>query len=64
MKVRDFSVAIYRSLLDSLKGKGYDFQTFTDYLNTPSEHTIMLRHDVDDRKLHSLEFAKEVTCET
>lgn len=58
MKIRDFSIVLYRALLDSLKGNGYDFQTFSGFLKTPSNRTIMLRHDVDDRKLHSLEFAR------
>lgn len=54
----DFSVNIYRTLLDALKGDGYQFQTFADFLTAPSKKAVMLRHDVDDRKLHSLEFAR------
>lgn len=56
--MRDFTVSIYRQLLDQLKMAGYRFQTFSDYLHAPAERVIMLRHDVDDRKLHSLEFAR------
>lgn len=56
--MRDFSVSIYRELLDSFKNTGYSFQTFSQYLDKPLEKVIMLRHDVDDRKLHSLEFAR------
>lgn len=56
--MRDFSVSIYRDLLDSLKNGGYRFQTFTQYLQKPADKVILLRHDVDDRKLHSLEFAR------
>ncbi|MBK8489364.1 MAG: hypothetical protein IPL49_00320 [Saprospirales bacterium] len=55
--MRDFTTAIYRNLLDQLKAQGYAFQTFSEYLHAPMEKVIMLRHDVDDRKLHSLEFA-------
>ena len=58
MNERDFSVAIYQRLLDSLLESGYDFQTFSDYLEAPRRRTVMLRHDVDDRKLHSLAFAR------
>ncbi len=54
----DFSLDIYRSLLDTLKGAGFQFQTFADFLTTPAKKAVMLRHDVDDRKLHSLEFAR------
>jgi hypothetical protein len=55
--MRDFSMAIYRRLLDALEKAGYHFQTFSDYLSKPAKRPIMLRHDVDDRKLHALEFA-------
>ena len=56
--MRDFTIHIYRQLLDHLKGQGYAFQTFSGYLQNPEERTIMLRHDVDARKLHSLAFAR------
>lgn len=55
---RDFTLEIYRKLLDALKQAGYSFQTFQQYLDAPKERVILLRHDVDDRKLHSLEFAR------
>ena len=56
--MRDFTVAAYRCLLESLKAAGYTFSTFSEYLQKPAGRTVMLRHDVDDRKLHSLEFAR------
>jgi len=56
--MRDFTVAIYRQLLDRLQAAGFAFQTFSEYLRSPLPKTIMLRHDVDDRKLHSLKFAQ------
>ncbi|MCK6693493.1 MAG: hypothetical protein L6Q97_15515 [Thermoanaerobaculia bacterium] len=56
--MQDFSVAVYRQLLDSLQQAGYRFQTFADFLQAPHEKSVVLRHDVDDRKLHSLEFAR------
>ncbi len=56
--MRDFTLAAYRALLDSLQQSRYTFQTFSDFLKTPAPRSIMLRHDVDDRKLHSLEFAR------
>lgn len=56
--MRDFTVTIYKDLLDALLAAGYSFQTFSQYLREPKKKTILLRHDVDDRKLHSLEFAR------
>ena len=56
--MRDFTVDIYRKLLEALKAQQYEFQTFSQYLQFPAERVVMLRHDVDDRKLHSLEFAR------
>ncbi len=56
--MRDFTLAVYRQLLDALKSAGYRFQTFEQFLQAPADRAIMLRHDVDDRKLHSLEFAR------
>lgn len=56
--MRDFTISIYEELLKSLKNAGYAFQTFEQYLTQPNGRAVILRHDVDDRKLHSLEFAK------
>lgn len=56
--MRDFTITAYKSLLTSLKDAGYPFVTFSEYLRNKPERAIMLRHDVDDRKLHSLEFAR------
>lgn len=56
--MRDFTLTVYRELLDALKRGGYRFQTYQQYLDQPEERVILLRHDVDDRKLHSLEFAR------
>ncbi len=56
--MRDFSVEVYTELLDALLRAGYRFQTFAQYLRAPEKKVIMLRHDVDDRKLHSLAFAR------
>jgi hypothetical protein len=54
----DFTVKTYRLLLDQLIDSGYTFQTFYGYLESPDEKVIMLRHDVDDKKLNSLHFAE------
>lgn len=56
--MRDFTLSIYGSLLNKLRQAGYAFQTFEDYLQNPASKAVILRHDVDDRKLHSLAFAE------
>lgn len=56
--MRDFTLTTYRQLLDTLLEAGYDFQTFSAYLQQPLPKVILLRHDVDARKLHSLAFAR------
>ena len=56
--MRDFTVSIYRELLKNLKAANYDFQTYRDFIRNPASRSMMLRHDVDDRKLHSLLFAQ------
>lgn len=56
--MRDFSIQIYLRLLDALQESDYHFQTFSGFLKHPKERTILLRHDVDDRKEHSLRFAR------
>ncbi len=56
--MKDFTVAIYKEFLKSLIEANYSFQTFDEFLKTPKERTIILRHDVDLRPQNSLEFAK------
>ncbi|MBK7939259.1 MAG: hypothetical protein IPJ82_20235 [Lewinellaceae bacterium] len=57
--MRDFTIAAYKNLLVSLKEAGYSFATFSEFIQKkPGQRLVMLRHDVDDRKLHSLEFAR------
>jgi hypothetical protein len=54
----DFTLSQYRQFLKVLKEKKYQFQTFGEYLDSPAERVVMLRHDVDARKLNSLQFAE------
>lgn len=56
--IRDFTLAIYRQLLDQLQAAGFSFQTFAEFLRAPVSKTILLRHDIDARKSHALTFAK------
>ena len=54
----DFSLNKYRELLVSLCEAGYRFQTFDGFLRDPAPKTIILRHDVDLRPKHALQFAQ------
>lgn len=54
----DFTVKKYIELLDSLISNGYSFQTFNDFLKSPKQKSIVLRHDVDLMPKNSLEFAR------
>ena len=50
----DFTLKIYRRLLETLQAKGYSFITFEDYcLGKVADKYVMLRHDVDLRAGHS-----------
>lgn len=54
----DFTIKTYKLLLQTLISKGYAFQTFQQFLESPMEQVVILRHDVDLLPLHSLRFAK------
>lgn len=54
----DFTVKIYRDLVTSLKSQNYTFQTFDEFLTSPAEKSIVLRHDVDLLPHNSLRFAE------
>ncbi len=55
---KDFTIITYKQLVESLSQKGYSFQTFREFIQEPCKKVILLRHDVDARKEHSLRFAK------
>jgi len=54
----DFTINIYKELLDAMQTANYSFQTFEEYIKNPYERAIILRHDVDARKQNSFTFAK------
>lgn len=58
MNTKDFTISAYRSLLAALKDRNYNFQTVSGFVQNPADRAVMLRHDVDARKHHSLEFAR------
>lgn len=56
--MRDFTTGMYIQLLDALKAGGYQFQTFSDFLQEPKARVVVLRHDADKLPLNSLSFAQ------
>jgi hypothetical protein len=54
----DFTLNTFHKLLTTLKEQGYTFQTFAGFLKDPAPRTIILRHDVDARKMNSLHTAR------
>ena len=54
----DFTLTLYRTLLETLQQQGFSFQTFGDFIPAADKRLIILRHDVDLLPLNSLEFAK------
>ena len=55
----DFTLKIYRKLLERLKNSGYSFFTFEQYcLGEVDGKFVILRHDVDLRAAHSLATAR------
>lgn len=54
----DFSLIIYRSLLETMMYKGFHFITYKDFNTQLNKSFIVLRHDVDTRKENSLYFAQ------
>jgi hypothetical protein len=56
----DFTLTVYKELLETLKEADYTFYRFVDYLDVekPSEPFVIMRHDVDRRPGNALETAK------
>jgi hypothetical protein len=56
--MRDFTLTTYRRLFEALKAQQYQFQPFAEFLQKPAPKAVILRHDVDARKMNSLATAK------
>ena len=59
--MRDFSLDIYRTLLETLLAKGYRLISYRDYVVTScrdDEKFVILRHDVDAKPWNSLKTAQ------
>ena len=59
--MKDFSLDIYRTLLETLQAKGYQLISYRDYVVTScrkDEKFVILRHDVDAKPENSLKTAQ------
>ena len=54
----DFTRKKYDELLQALISAGYNFQTFEEFIKSPKERSVVLRHDVDLLPYNSLKFAE------
>lgn len=54
----DFTVKKYIELIESLKTREFQFQTFQEFIKSANTNSIVLRHDVDLLPKNSLNFAK------
>jgi len=55
--MRDFTLYTFKQLLLAFKNQNYIFLTFSGFLREPASKCVILRHDVDARKLNSLNCA-------
>lgn len=56
--MRDFTLKQYKEFLEAIPKDRYSFQSFENFINSPKEMSIVLRHDVDKLPQNSLLFAK------
>jgi hypothetical protein len=54
----DFTLKLYKRLLNTLSYQGFSFLPFSHYVSNPKGKVIVLRHDVDALPENSLEFAR------
>lgn len=54
----DFTPITYTSLLKSLLSEKFAFQSFKDFILSPSPKVVVLRHDVDAKPANALRFAR------
>jgi len=55
--MRDFTLYTFLQLLTTLKEQQYTFMTFAGFISHPAPKSVILRHDVDARKMNSLQTA-------
>lgn len=54
----DFTLKIYKRLLNTLINQGISFSTFDEFIQNSSIKVAVLRHDVDALPVNSLQFAR------
>jgi hypothetical protein len=54
----DFTLKIYRTLIQALQYQGFAFQPFCEFLERPAGRAAALRHDVDKRPHYALKMAR------
>lgn len=54
----DFTLDIYKKLLETLRQQGYTFKSFKEYLKNPGGRVVILRHDVDKQPRNALRMAR------
>lgn len=53
----DFTPNTYKNLLVTLQEEGYAFQSFENFLQTPAQKAVILRHDIDKLPENALKMA-------
>ena len=56
--MQDFTLKIYRLLIQTFKMKGYTFQTMIEFVQFPINKSIIMRHDVDRKLENALRMAR------
>lgn len=54
----DFTLKKYKAFVAALKDAGYSFQTFEEFITSPKDKSVVLRHDVDLKAINSLRTAQ------
>lgn len=55
--MRDFTLSIYRKLIEQINDSGYAFQTVENFIENPEDRVAILRHDVDRIPKNALKMA-------
>ena len=56
--MKDFTLTIYSQLLQCLIKNGYTFQTMQEFIQSPLDKSIIMRHDVDRNPNNALKMAQ------
>jgi hypothetical protein len=54
----DFTLKIYKELIQAIRSADYEFQTFEQYLTNPLQRAVILRNDVDRKPARALRLAE------